>query len=335
MKEALYYKKMKNKFIQCQLCPKFCVIKKEEYGNCGARKNVNGVLYSLVYSMPCAAAVDPVEKKPLFHFLPGSRVFSVGTAGCNLHCKFCQNWTTAQVNAEEVSKNKLSPKQVVDAALLEECESIAYTYNEPTVFFEYVIETAKLAKKKGLKNILVTNGFINPDPLKEISEFIDAANIDLKSMDESFYENVCDAKLKPVLASIKLMKKLGIWIEVTNLIIPRLNDEPEQVKKLCDWIVENIGKDVPLHFSGFFPTHKLLNNPSTSVETLLRAKRIAETAGIKFVYVGNISTIHGETTFCPNCKTPLIVRDFYFVRENKLDVGRCSNCGEEINGVWN
>ena len=230
MKEALHYIKLKDKIVNCNLCPTNCIIKQGYFGNCKARKNIGGKLYSLVYGKPVSIAIDPIEKKPLYHFFPDSKALSMGTLGCNLHCLHCQNYETSQAKADEFTGKEIQPKEIIELAINNNCKSIAYTYNEPTIFYEYVLETAKLARKKGIKNIMVTNAYINPEPLKELYPYIDAANIDLKSLDIQFYKKICKVKLKPVLESIKKIKEIGTWIELTNLIIPSHNDATQQIE---------------------------------------------------------------------------------------------------------
>ncbi len=332
MKKALYWKNLKGKTIQCQLCPKFCTLKNNEIGNCKARKNIDGVLYSLVYAKPVSSFIDPIEKKPLFHFFPGTTAYSIGTSGCNLHCKFCQNWSISQANPEDIPSKELSPEKIVQSAEKNSCSSIAYTYTEPNIFYEYVLDTAKLAKNKRIKNIIVTNAFINEAPIKELYRYIDAVNIDFKAFDEEFYQEICDGKLKPILNAIKLIKKTGAWLELTNLVIPTLNDGVEKIKQLCIWIKENLGKDTPLHFSRFFPDYMLRNLPPTKLETMNKIYEIAKDTGLNHVYIGNMIT-DKESTFCPRCGTPVIKRFGFQILENKLKKGKCP-CGEQIAGVW-
>jgi pyruvate formate lyase activating enzyme len=334
MKEALYYKKLKQNTVNCKLCPTNCVIKPGNFGNCGARKNINGRLYSLVYGKPASIAVDPIEKKPLYHFLPGSYSLSIGTLGCNLHCLHCQNYDISQAKAEEFVTKDITPEDVIKAAKQKNCKSISYTYNEPTIFYEYALDTAKLAKKAGIRNIMVTNGYINKEPLKALYPYIDAANIDLKAIDEEFYINICKVKLKPVLEAIKEIKKLGTWIELTNLIIPGYNDKKEQIQKLVKWVKKSLGVTVPLHFSSFHPTYKLLDSIRTPDSTMLMAKEIAKKQGLKYVYLGNTSLQHGGTTFCPKCAKPVIERGWFQVQTNKIENNKCPYCKEKIDGVF-
>ena len=331
-KEASYWKKLGDN-VQCQLCPHFCLLKNEEYGKCYARKNINGKLISLVYGKPCSYAIDPIEKKPLYHFYPGKKVLSIATAGCNLACGFCQNFEISQCKADNVKTPNISAKEIVKDTKNKKLEMIAYTYTEPTIFYEYMLDIAKQAKKMSIKNITVTNGFINEKPLKELCKYLDASNIDLKSINPEFYKNVCSGILEPIQNSIKIMKEEGTWIEITNLIIPGLNDSIEDINKLSEWIVKNVGKDVPVHFSAFHPTYKILKLPPTSIETLRRARRIAMSKGINYVYTGNIND-EGCYTYCPKCKEILIKRKYNEVIENKIINGKCWKCKNIIAGYW-
>lgn len=332
MKECLYYKKLKENNVQCQLCPRFCVIKEGLRGNCGVRANKNGILYSLVYGKPVSARADPIEKKPLFHFLPGTKSYSIGTAGCNLHCLYCQNWEISQCRPEEAQSLNLTPEQIVKNARKENCKSIAFTYTEPTVFYEYMLDIAKLAKKEGIKTILVNNGYINEGPLKELCKYISAANIDLKAFTDKFYKDICSGSLKPVLNSLKILKKKKVWLEITNLIISGKNDNMEEIEKMCRWVRKELGKETPLHFSRAFPMYKLLNIDITPEKTLLNAKNIADKY-LDYVYIGNIKTIKGDDSYCPKCKELAIERDGYLILQNNLIKGKCK-CGEKVPGVW-
>ncbi len=288
MKEALYYKKLENKKVKCWICPRKCVVKNGEQGFCRARENKNGKLFSLVYAAPCAVNTDPIEKKPLYHFLPGTRTFSIGTAGCNLKCKFCQNWQISQAMPEDVPWVELSPKKAVEKTKAKGCKSISYTYTEPSVFYEYVLDTAKLAKKEGLKNVIVSNGFINQNPLKELCKYIDAASIDLKSFSDDFYKKYTGAWIKPVLDTLKTLKKEKVWIEITNLIIPGLNDNMKDIKKMCSWIKTELGRDIPVHFSRFFPNYLMKDYSVTDKKILFEAEKTAKKTGLKNIHLGNI-----------------------------------------------
>ncbi|MBS3090252.1 AmmeMemoRadiSam system radical SAM enzyme [Candidatus Pacearchaeota archaeon] len=333
LKEALYYKKLKGGIVQCQLCPKFCTIKNGERGNCGVRENQNGTLYSLVYAKACSANLDPIEKKPFYHFMPGEQVMSLATVGCNLHCKQCQNWQISQVRVEYYPSISLTPEEVVEKTMEAECKIIAYTYTEPTVFYEYMLDIAKLARKQGIKNVIVSNGFINPEPLKELCKYIDAANIDLKSITDKFYGQVCDGSLQPILKAIEILHENKIWTEITNLIIPGFNDKESEIKGLVQW-VKDLGRSMPLHFSAFSPTYKLVQCSPTPKEALIKARQIALKAGLKHVYTGNVDNEEGSTTFCPKCKKPLIVRQGNYVFKNLIEKGKCKFCNEKIAGVW-
>jgi len=332
MEEALYYKKLKDKIVKCELCPRFCVIKPGDRGNCGVRENQNGNLISVVYGKPVSAEVDPIEKKPFFHFLPKNVTFSIATAGCNLHCMYCQNWRISQCSPEEVSSLDMPPKKVISGAKKAKCRIISYTYTEPTVFYEYMLDTAKLAKKARLRNTVVSNGFINPAPLNKLCNYIEAANIDLKG-DDKFYRKITGAWIKPIQDTLITLKKKGVWIELTNLIIPGQNDSEKDLMWLINWIKDNLGLDVPLHFSAFYPMYKLTNLPATAAITVKKARKMAIDAGLHYVYSGNILDEEGSTTYCPKCGKAIIKRRDFDVTENNLKNGKCP-CGEKIAGVW-
>jgi len=286
MKPAQFFKPLKNKIIQCQLCPHFCVIKESMIGKCHIRKNIDGKLYSLSYGKPISIALDPITKKPLYHFLPNTFTFSIGMAGCNFQCIYCQNFSLSQSGPEDFSGKEISPEELINQALDSGCPSISYTYSEPLISFEYVFECSKIAKKNKLKNILVTNGFINKEPFEKISSFIDAMNIDLKG-DEKFYEKYCGGKLKPVLDVIKMAYGKGIHIELTTLIIPGLNDSEKTLKEIANFIA-SIDKNIPWHISRFFPMYKMLDKKATPIESLELAERIGKDAGLKYVHLGNV-----------------------------------------------
>ena len=331
-KEALYYEKLREKKVRCLLCPRKCIIKEGDVGNCRVRININGILYSLVYGKPCSVAIDPIEKKPLFHFLPGSKAFSLGTVGCNLHCVYCQNYDISQAKVEEVPFYRISPEEVVKKALEMECRVMAYTYSEPTVFYEYMLDIAKVARRNKIKNVIVSNGFINEEPLKKLLGFIDGANIDLKAFDDEFYRKYTSSWLEPVLKSLRIIKEREVWLEITNLIIPGLNDKAEKIEEMVKWIRDNLGKDVPLHFTAFYPSYKLLDVPPTPEEILFKARDIAKNY-LDFVYVGNIIN-EAENTYCPKCGAVLIKRIGFDVIENNIKNGKCNKCGKKIPGVW-
>ncbi|MDI6841109.1 MAG: AmmeMemoRadiSam system radical SAM enzyme [bacterium] len=331
---AMYWEKLNDKLVQCHLCPRNCVLKPKQRGYCRVRENQAGKLMTLNYGIPCAVHIDPIEKKPLFHFIPKSEVFSIATAGCNLRCKFCQNWEISQRPPEETENVWLPPDEVVRMAKENKCPSIAYTYSEPVNFYEYMLETAKIAKKAGIKNTMHSNGYINPEPLKELCKYLDAANIDLKGFTDEYYQELCEAELEPVKVSLKILKEEGVWIEITNLIVPTKNDDPKTIRKMCEWIRDSLGAEVPLHFSRFWPMYKMQNLPPTPIETLEQARKIAIGVGLKYVYIGNIPSHKAENTYCPNCGKLLIRRIGYYVPENNIINGKCKFCGQKIPGVW-
>jgi pyruvate formate lyase activating enzyme len=334
LKEALFYKKLDNKFVQCRLCPRQCTIPNNYRGYCGIRENREGILYTLSYAKPVSIHIDPIEKKPLFHFLPSTTAFSIATAGCNLKCKFCQNWEISQKRPEEVDYIYLEPEVLVKKVKDSGSPTIAYTYTEPTIFYEYMLETAKLAKEQGIKNIMHSNGYINPEPLKQLAKYLDAANIDLKGFSDDYYAKLCEGTLEPVLRSLKILKEEGVHLEITNLVLSGYNDDPQTIKKMCLWIKENLGADTPLHFSRFFPMYKLLSLNPTPAETLEKARQIALDCGLKYVYIGNLAGHAAENTYCPKCKKMLIERRGYFILQNNIEDGKCKFCQEKISGVW-
>jgi pyruvate formate lyase activating enzyme len=320
--------------VQCELCPKLCIIGPGQSGECRVRVNLDGVLRTVVYGYPCSASIDPVEKKPVFHFLPGTLIFSIATVGCNLHCKNCQNWEISQANPEDSRAFACPPAKVVALAKQYKCLSIAYTYTEPITYYEYTCDTAKLARETGLRNVLVTAGYINERPWRDLLQHIDAARIDLKSMSEAFYRDVCSATLKPVQNALVVARSMGVHVEVINLVIPTLNDKPEELRELSGWVRANLGKETPLHFSGFSPLYKMQHLPPTSQQTLETARDIAMSEGLEHVYIGNRRTEKGENTYCPECRKLLIERVGYSVLQNRLKDGHCPDCRKEIYGVW-
>jgi len=335
LKEALFYQKLDHKTVQCQLCPRRCIIPNGRRGFCGIRENRDGTLYTLSYAKAVAIHIDPIEKKPLFHFLPSSTAFSLATAGCNLKCKFCQNWEISQAKPEEVEYNYIEPIELVKKVKASGCPTIAYTYTEPTIFYEYMLATAKLAKSAGIKNIMHSNGYINEEPLKALAKYLDAANIDLKGFSDDYYSKMTEGTLEPVLKSLKILKEEGVHLELTNLVLSGYNDDPDSIIKMCLWIKENLGPDTPLHFSRFFPMYKLMHLNPTPAETLEKARQIALDCGLKYVYIGNLAGHPAENTYCPKCKKILIERRGYFIVQNNIKDGKCKFCGEKIAGVWN
>ncbi|MDD5194165.1 MAG: AmmeMemoRadiSam system radical SAM enzyme [Candidatus Omnitrophica bacterium] len=335
MRVASYWRKLKENLVQCELCPRKCVIAPNQRGLCTARINRGGTLYTLAYGNPVSLAIDPIEKKPFFHVAPGEPIFSLAVAGCNMRCLFCQNWQISQSKPDETVNYNMPPQAVVDTAIKNKCKFIAFTYTEPTIFYEYMLDIAKIAKASGLKNTMHSCGYINPKPLEELLKYMDAVNIDLKSFDDKFYNKMAMmAQVGPVLETIKTIKKNGVWLELTNLIIPGENDSPEQIRRMCLWIKENLGDDVPLHFSRFIPTFKLTNLPPTPIEKLEEAQKIAKEAGLKYVYIGNVPGHAGENTYCPHCGRVVVSRLGYEIRELNIKNGKCGFCGEKIAGLW-
>jgi len=321
--------------VQCELCPKMCLIEPGQSGDCRVRINIDGVLRTVVYGYPCSVSpYDPVEKKPLFHFLPGTRTLSIATVGCNLHCQNCQNWEISQANPEESTAAFLPPERLLQLAKSYHYPSIAYTYTEPIIFYEYTCDCAKLAKDAGIRNILVTAGYINEQPWKQLLKYIDAAHIDLKGITEEFYREVCSGTLKPVLNALVVAKASGVHVEVVNLIIPTLNDKPEHIHELARWVKTNLGSETPLHFSRFFPQYKMQHLPPTPPKTLDIAREIAISEGLNYVYIGNILSKEGQNTYCPGCKELLIERSGYTILQNRVKDGSCPKCSKEIYGVW-
>lgn len=334
-KEALWYRKLDDGKggVQCELCPRRCSIASGDNGFCRARKNFAGTLVSLGYGQPCSINVDPVEKKPFFHFHPASRSLSFACAGCNLRCKFCQNWEISQISPLD-SRNYLTPtSQIPSMAASQGCRSVAFTYTEPTTYFEYMLDSAKAARSKGVLAVTHSNGFINPEPQAELCRHLDGANIDLKGFSEKFYDSVCEAELAPVLASLKNYRKLGVWLEITNLVIPGYNDSPGMISEMCGWIRQNLGAQTPVHFSRFFPLYKMSGVPPTPVKTLQMAREIALKAGLKYPYVGNVPGHPGNSTYCPKCGRVVIKRSGFSVLDRNLKNGRCGNCSERIDGL--
>ncbi|MCX6998217.1 MAG: AmmeMemoRadiSam system radical SAM enzyme [Kiritimatiellaeota bacterium] len=317
------------------MCPRKCRIPPGGRGDCRIRVHLDGRLHAVTYGHPCTVHIDPVEKKPVFHFLPGTPTLSLATVGCNLHCKNCQNWEISQRNPEEVEAMALPPEQLIALARQYQCPSISYTYTDPVVYYEYTLDTCTRARAAGLKNILVTAGYINREPARELFRVADAARIDLKALSDKFYQDVCGATLQPVLDTILLAKDMGLEVELIHLIIPTLNDRERDLQQLCRWVVEHLGRDVPLHFSRFHPQHLMTHLPPTPLATLNLARDIARAAGLYFVYLGNILEPDAATTWCPACRKPLVRRSGFSLLENRLQHGACPDCGRKVYGVWN
>lgn len=342
MKEALLYERLENKLVSCYLCAHNCRIADKKFGFCGVRQNINGLLYTYAYGKVIAAHIDPIEKKPLYHFLPGSLSFSIATIGCNFHCGFCQNWGISQATFRDqkqglspsgtVPDEEVSPQEIVNEALKNKCQSISYTYTEPTIFFEYAFETAKLAKEKGLYNNFVTNGYMTKDALTMIRPYLDAANVDLKFFKDSSYRKICAASLQPVLDSIKFMRELGIWVEITTLVVPGENDSEEELEAIAQFIA-SVDKNIPWHVSRFHPDYKFTDHEATPETTLKKAQEIGKSCGLTYIYVGNVVGF-GNDTFCPNCKKLLIKREIFSVLEYNMKESRCLYCNAVIPGVF-
>jgi pyruvate formate lyase activating enzyme len=320
--------------VECTLCPRHCKLAEGQRGDCRVRTNVDGKLYSLVYGTPCSVHIDPIEKKPFFHIVPGSSAFSLATAGCNLHCLYCQNWQISQTPPEEAQHIVLAPEDIVKQAKDHQCRSIAYTYSDPVVFYEYTYDTCAIAKKNGILNILVTGGYIEQQPLIELCKVADAIKVDFKGITEEFYVKMCKAHLKPVLDTITTIKKQGVWLELCNLVVPTWNDSDKDILALVRWVKDNVGTDTPLHFSRFSPMYQLNDLPPTPISTLDRAWDIAKGEGIKFVYIGNVPGHKGNNTYCPNDGKIIIRREGYDVIENHIKNGKCEYCATKIPGIW-
>ncbi len=332
MHEALWWESEPDGRILCTLCPRYCRIGEDQAGFCYIRRNVGGKLYSLGYGRPTGFAIDPVEKKPLNHFLPGTGILSFGTAGCNLGCRFCQNWSISKAKLDEAGSVAATPEEIVELALRRKVPSIAFTYNDPVIWGEFAIDVSRLARQRGLKSVMVTAGYITPEARRDVYRYIDAANVDLKAFTERFYHKLTFSHLEPVLDTLKWLKReTDIWFEITNLMIPGENDEPEETKKLCAWVLENLGDEVPLHFTAFHPDFKMTDKPRTPASTLKRAREIALSLGVKYCYVGNVFDDEGQTTYCAECGAAVIRRSWHEILDYKLVGERCT-CGAKIPG---
>jgi pyruvate formate lyase activating enzyme len=335
VKEAMLYEKIGDKKVQCNLCAHQCKINDGKKGICLVRENKDGTLYTLVYGRIISQNVDPIEKKPLFNFYPGTTAYSIATVGCNFKCQFCQNWEISHMVRDEhlIMGNEASPELIVENAKRYGSKSIAYTYTEPTIFFEYAYDTAKLAHESDIKNVFVTNGYMTEEAIKKIEPYLDAANVDLKSFSDDFYRKLCGAKLQPVLDALKLMKKLGIWVEVTTLIIPTLNDSSEELREIAKFIFNELGEETPWHISRFYPAYKLRDKPPTPIETIHKAREIGLNEGLKYVYEGNVPGSTGENTYCPNCKNLVIQRWGYNILKKNIKDGICQHCNYKIESI--
>ncbi len=329
-----YYTPLEDKKIRCDLCPWKCVVSEGKRGYCEVRENRDGKYYSLVYGNPVTWHIDPIEKKPFFHVLPASGSFSIATTGCNFDCKFCQNYEISQARPEETANFDMPAELVVAAAKKTGCRSIASTYVEPTIFYEYMYDIGVLAKKEGILNVCHSNGYINQKPLKALCKVLDAACIDLKGFTEEYYRTLTEGRLQPVLDALKTLKAEGVHVEIVNLVVPTKNDDMEGIRRMCLWIREELGSDTPLHFSRFYPMYKLKNLPPTSVATLEQAREVAISVGLHYVYIGNVPGHEGENTYCPTCKKLLIQRIGYRILQNNLIGRKCRSCGHPQPGIW-
>jgi pyruvate formate lyase activating enzyme len=333
-REAMYYEGTP-RGVKCMICPNECTLKLDEISDCHNRINIEGKLYTMAYGNPCAIHIDPIEKKPLYHFLPESRAFSIATAGCNLACLNCQNWTISQVSPRDTRNYDVMPERLVKETLDNKCQSIAYTYSEPITFYEYTLHSAQLAHDKGIKNVLVSAGYINEEPLRNLAKHIDAANIDLKSFKESIYLKLNAGKLQPVLDTLKILREENVWLEITNLIIPNWTDDFDMIREMCEWLYAHNLQDAPLHFSRFHPMYKLTQLPPTPVATLEKARNIALESGIQYVYLGNVPGTKASNTFCHKCGKTVLERRGYTILSNQIIAGKCTHCGQTIPGIWN
>lgn len=332
---AKWWERADNEKLLCTLCPRYCTIGEGQHGFCFIRQNIDGKLYSLGYGKPSGFGIDPIEKKPLNHFLPGTSILSFGTLGCNLGCKFCQNWSISKVKAERGNEDFYTPEEIVALAMQYKTPSIAYTYNDPVIFGEYVIDIAAVARQERIKNVMVTAGYVDVKARKDIFRNIDAANVDLKAFTENFYYKNTLSHIAPVLDTLLWLKnETDVWIELTTLLIPGQNDSGSEIQEMCNWVLENLGDSVPIHFTAFHPSFRMMDIPRTPESTVLRARSIALSEGIKYCYVGNMLDKEGQTTRCPACKTALIQRDWHSITKMNMHGGLCPSCGAAIAGVF-
>jgi len=332
-REASYYT-VTPRGVVCGICPNECTLKPGEESTCHNRINLNDKLWSIAFGNPCAVHIDPVEKKPLLHFLPQSRTFSIATAGCNFACLNCQNWEISQTSPSKTENTELMPAAVVESCIASDCESIAYTYSEPISFYEYMYETAKLAHARSIRNIMVSNGYINQEPLKQLIPFLDAANIDLKVFDPNIHLKLTGGKLQPVLDTLITLRKSKVWLEITNLVVPSWSDNLDMIRKMCKWLAENGFSTVPLHLSRFSPLYKLTQLPVTPLNTLLKARDMALEEGLQFVYIGNVPGKGFENTLCPGCKKIVVERVGFTILNNQIENGKCRFCQTPVAGIW-
>jgi len=334
MVEARHYEKLDQQRVRCVLCPRRCQVADLERGYCGVRENRGGTYYTLVHSRLCSLHNDPIEKKPFFHVRPSSMALSIATVGCNMECKFCQNWEISQYRPEQVPARKVAPRRLHELARDQGSSFIAYTYSEPVIFYEYMLDAARLGSSSGVRSVVVSNGYIEEKPLRELLPHVTAFKVDLKAFRNSFYQEMCASRLQPVLSSLQLIKKAGCWLEIVVLVLPTKNDHPTEIRDLARFVKRNLGRETPVHFTRFHPTYRVRNLPPTPVSTLERCYDVAKAEGLQFVYMGNVRGHPGENTYCPKCGEELIRRAGYAILHNRIDGGRCQKCKAEIPGVW-
>lgn len=332
-RESPYYT-LTPKGVKCQICPNNCILKEGQESICRTHEVRGEKLFTIAYGNPCSVHVDPIEKKPLYHYLPSTQSFSIATAGCNLACLNCQNWEISQVSPKETRNTELMPAQVVQSAVDNNCRSIAYTYSEPIAFYEYMFDTARLARARGIRNLFISNGYINEKPLRDLAVNLDAANINLKSFSDDTYARLNGGSLEPILRTLKILKEMKVWLEITNLVVPSWTDKPEMITEMCNWLVANGFENSPLHFSRFFPLYKLTGLPYTPENILIKAREIAMKAGMRYVYIGNVPGTPAEHTYCPGCKKMVVQRRGFTIAMNQIKNGKCGFCGTPISGVW-
>jgi len=333
VRPAKYFEKLGDRKLKCKLCPHECRVADRERGICGVRENRNGEYFTLVYGNPCSAHIDPIEKKPMYHYYPDTKSFSIATAGCNFVCRFCQNWEISQKRPEQVKSVDASPRQVIDIAKKYQCRTVAHTYTEPVVFYEYMLDCAIAGSRRNVPNVMISNGYIQEKPLRELCRHIGAVKIDLKAFTEKFYRDMCKGTLKPVLDTLTILREEKVWFEIVVLLIPTLNDSTAELREMCQWIAAELGDDVPVHFSRYYPTFMLKNIPPTPPKTLHRARSIAREKGLKFVYIGNILS-DASHTYCPSCNKILIERHGFTTKINGLKKNKCKYCQTTIPGVF-
>jgi len=332
--EARHWESLENARVRCKLCPRECIVDDLEKGYCGVRENQGGKYWSRVYGRLCSRNIDPIEKKPLFHFLPGTSAFSIATVGCNVNCKFCQNWQISQVGPGQVDEIHVPPDLVAESAARWQAPTIAYTYSEPVIFFEYMYDSAVEGHKQGIRSVMITNGYIQEQPMKDLCAVLDAVKVDLKAFTETFYREQVTGELKPVLDTLVRLKSWGMWTEIVYLMIPTLNDQPNDLRAMCRWIVQELGTDVPVHFTRYHPEYLLMNLPITPLSTMETAYKIAKDAGIHFAYLGNVPPHDAESTYCPSCHARLIHRRGFTIQQNRIVRNSCPDCGTTIPGIW-